>query len=167
MKPNESERFRELLAGYNTAVLITHNTKPGFVARPMAIAGVEPDCTLWFITGYDSAKVHEIAEDTRVMVVCQNSWSSCVSISGRALLVRDEKKIEQLWNTAYKAWFPKGPTDPNIVLIRVMAESGEYWDNTGMNAVTYAYQTVKAMVTGTPPEVKEGAQHGRMNLKKK
>ena len=160
-----NERFRDLLSGFSTAVLITHDGGKTLRARPMAIAGVDGHCDLWFLTSRDSAKAHEIQKDTHVQVVCQNGWSSCACISGRASLDQDRDKIRTLWNASFQVWFPKGLDDPDIVLIRVSVEQGEYWDNNGINRFTYAYLAFKAIVTGTAPEVKEGVQHGRVTFK--
>jgi general stress protein 26 len=164
MSQTQNEKFRERLGDFDTAVLITQGPKNSFCARPMAIAGVEDNCDLWFITNRDSAKVHQIERDTLVNVVCQHGWSSCVCAVGRASLVRDPSKLEQLWSTAYQVWFPLGMRDPDIVLIHVVLERGEYWDNTGINRFSYAYQAVKAIVTHIAPEVEEGKQHGVVHL---
>jgi general stress protein 26 len=165
MKQPPAEKFHELLKDFDTAVLITHGEETHFRARPMAIARVDYNCDLWFITSEDSAKVHEIEADTRVQIVCQKGWTSCVSIAGRASLSRDRQKIRELWKTSYQVWFPRGVDDPNIVLLHVTGEHGEYWDNTGANRFTYVYRAIKAVVTGTTPEVTEGEQHGHVSLR--
>lgn len=163
MKSNQSKDFRELLEGFETAVLITSEGE-GLHARPMAVADVDDNCDLWFITGDKTAKVREIARESRVQVVCQNGWRSCVSISGYASIVKDGAKIRELWKASYRTWFPEGADDPGIVLIHVRGEHAEYWDNNGVNALSYAYQAIKAVATGRTPEVKEGEQHGYVSL---
>lgn len=164
MIQTHNDKFRERLNDFDTAVLITHGAENSFYARPMAIAGVEDNCDLWFITNRDSAKVHQIQKDTLVNIVCQHGWSSCVCAHGRASLEQDPVKLEQLWNASYQAWFPLGMRDPDIVLIHVVLERGEYWDNTGINRFNYAYQAIKAMVTHTVPKIQEGKQHGVVSL---
>lgn len=166
MNQTQKEKFRDLLRGFNTAVLVTHTGKNAFNARPMAIAAVDDECGLWFITSHDSAKVHEIERNTNVHVICQNGWTSCISLAGKATLNFDRSLINELWEPTYQAWFPKGVNDPEIVLIHVIGEQGEYWDNTGLNGVNYVYQAIKAIVTGTTPEVVEGDQHGKVKLAK-
>jgi general stress protein 26 len=164
MSQSQKDKFRDLLSDFDTAVLITHAAGNCLRARPMAIAAVDQNCDLWFITGRDSAKAHEIEQNTRVHVVCQNGWKSCLSLSGRASLCCDPLKTRALWKSSYQAWFPLGVDDPDIGLIHVIGEQGEYWDNTGLKQFTYAYQTVKAIVTGTTPQVREGEQHGHVEL---
>jgi general stress protein 26 len=164
MKTTETEKFHELLESFSTAVLITHGHETHFHSRPMAIARVDEDCDLWFITADDSAKVHEIEADNRVQVVCQDGWTSCVSIAGHAALSRNRAKIHELWKASYQAWFPLGKDDPNILLIRVAGEQGEHWDNKGMNRFSYIFQSLKAIVNGKTPEIEEGSQHGKVTL---
>ena len=164
MKQTQTEKFHELLKDFDTAVLITHGQETHFRARPMVIARVGANCDLWFIASESSDKLHEIEADTRVQVVCQKGRTSCVSIAGRASLHRNRETIREVWNSAYQLWFPQGVDDPNIVLIQVAGEHGEYWDNTGINRLTYAYQSIKAVATGTTPEIIEGEQHGHVKL---
>src|SRR5262245_4696933 len=131
MEKTEKERFRGLLRDFDTAVLVTRAN--GFLrARPMAIATVDENCDLWFVTGRDSAKTHEIEMDPRVCVICQSGWTSCVSFNGLASIDNDPVRIHALWKASYQAWFPLGVNDPQICLIHVVGEQGEYWDNTGL-----------------------------------
>jgi hypothetical protein len=37
-------------------------------------------------------------------------------------------KAKELWDPNYQTWFPAGPTDPHLALIRVRVERAEYWD---------------------------------------
>ena len=164
MKPTDTEKFRDLLKTFDTAVLVTHSEPGALRARPMVVAHVDDNCDLWFITDEHSAKVQEIAEDTRVHVIGQNGRNSCVSISGRAFLARNPEKVREFWKTAYRVWFPEGPDDPSIILIRVAVHEGEYWDNTHVKRFTYLYRAVKAVLTGTTPEITEGKQHGHVDL---
>lgn len=164
MIENQIEKLRDLLKKFTTAVLITHDAAAEWPARPMAVARVEENGNLWFITGEHSAKVHEIEAEARVQVICQDGWNCCVAITGRASLVRDRVRIRELWKPAFQAWFPEGAEDPGIVLIHVVGERGEYWDSTGINRLTYLYQSFKAILQGTTPELKQGEQHGKVTL---
>ena len=56
----QSQHFVSLLKKFSTAMLVTHTGELGFHARPMAFAEIEDDGRIWFITGADTAKVHEI-----------------------------------------------------------------------------------------------------------
>ncbi len=160
----ERTHFHALLTHFHTAMLVTHAGADRLRARPMAVAKIEDDSRMWFFTDADSAKAHEIETDTRVHIVCQNDRSAYLSLSGRARLVRDRAKVEELWKEPFKVWFPGGKDDPHIALIAVTPEEGEYWDNEGRNKFKYLFEAVKAYATGTLPEVNEGQQHGRVDL---
>ncbi len=165
MAESETEKIHDLLETFDTAILVTHVDPDGLRARPMAIARIEENCDLWFFTGRESSKVHEIEQDRKVLIVCQKDHSQYVSVSGKGRLISDRRRIRELWKESYRTWFPRGADDPDIVLISVQVEEAEYWDNQGMNGIRYAFEAAKAYVTGTRPEVKEGSQHDRVALK--
>ena len=58
------------------------------------------------------------------------------------------------------AWFPQGPDDDSVVLIKVQADSAEYWDSPGGRLAT-AFSFVKAKVTG---ERIEGGENEKVDL---
>ena len=78
MAEDQVQKIHELLSDFDTAMLVTHGGDFAH-ARPMAIAHVEPNCDVWFFTGRSSPKVHEIRDDDRVLVVCQDEHSRYVT----------------------------------------------------------------------------------------
>ncbi len=124
-------------------------------ARPMAYRKVEDDGDLWFFTKRQSRKIEELGAEPRVLVSFADPRRQVfVSITGRAAVVGDRAKVKALWNEVYRAWFPGGPEDADVVLIRVEAENAEYWD-TPTSAMVYAFGYVKALVTGKPARAGE------------
>ena len=89
MNTNNHEKLVELLKQFSTAMLITHEAETRLRARPMAIAQVEDSGKIWFLTGDDTAKVHEIIRDTHVHLALQKDRSVYLSINGRATLIHD------------------------------------------------------------------------------
>jgi hypothetical protein len=63
-----------------------------------------------------------------------------------------------------RAWFPKGKDDPNIALLAVHPEEGEYWDNEGFKKVMYLLETAKAYAKGERPHIEDGEQHAKVAL---
>jgi general stress protein 26 len=156
----QREHFQKLLRQFSTAMLVTHADGGRLRARPMAIAQVADNNTLWFITGMETAKAHEIEQDTRVHITCQDDHSAYLSFDGRARLVDDRKKVAELWQEPFRVWFPGGQEDPNVVLIAVCLEEGEYWDHEGWNKIKYVVESAQAYVTGQPPPAAEDdSQH--------
>jgi len=78
-----------------------------------------------------------------------------------ARLIWSATRPERLWQESFKVWFPKGKTDPQIVLIAVSTVDAEYWDNSGVNGVSYLAKSAKAYLSGTTPDISE-EQHGRV-----
>ena len=63
--------------------------------------------------------------------------------------------IEELWNETWKIWFPRGKTDPSIVLLKIQPEHGEYWDNSGAVGLKYLINAGKAYLQGERAETDE------------
>ncbi|MGV3774602.1 MAG: pyridoxamine 5'-phosphate oxidase family protein [Verrucomicrobiales bacterium] len=164
MATMEAEKFCELLGKFSTAVLVTHAGMNKLRARPMAISQVEANGDLWFVTGAETAKAHEIESNTSVQIICQEDRSACISISGHAELVRDQAKLDEIWKPEYKVWFPRGKEDPNIRLIFVKGEEAEYWDNSGAEGLKYAFKALAALATGTRPNADDSKIHGKVKL---
>ena len=130
------------------AMLTTLDEDGTLRSRPMATQEVEFDGTLWFFTRASAPKVGEVEKEHQVNVAyAEPNDQTYVSVSGRANVVRDKAKAEELWNPALKAWFPKGLDDPDLALLKVEVDKAEYWDTPG-SAVVHALGFVKATLTG-------------------
>lgn len=148
--PDDLKKLAKLIKGIKFAMLTTATRDGTLRSRPMATQRREFDGDLWFFTDDDTAKVHEIHDDAHVNVAYADPDSNTyVSVSGRASLVKNRAKARELWNPAYRAWFPDGLDDPRLALIRVSVETAELWD-TPSSAMVHLYGVVKAMVTGKP-----------------
>ncbi|MBW8882162.1 MAG: pyridoxamine 5'-phosphate oxidase family protein [Asticcacaulis sp.] len=122
-------------------------------ARPMMALETEDfDGILWFFTGRDTRKAHEIAESHEALLTYADPKAmNYVSLSGRAALVDDRAKIAELWTDYAKIWFPDGQDDPNLVLLRFDAETAEFWE--APNAVVRSVSYLKSLVTGDTPDI--------------
>jgi general stress protein 26 len=124
-------------------------------ARPMAYREVEGDGDLWFFSKRDSRKAKEITADPAVLIsFADPKEQHFVAITGRAEIIADRAVVKEKWSEIYRAWFPGGPSDDNVVAIRVHAEKAEYWD-TPTSAVVYAFGYLKAVTTGQPSRAGE------------
>jgi general stress protein 26 len=141
-------KLGSLIQDMKVAMLTTVDDDGSLRSRPMATQQAGFDGTLWFFTRADSPKVEEIDHEHRVNVSYADAHKQqYVSVSGTARLVRDPAKNKELWNPAYKAWFPGGLDDPTLALLRVDVDKAEYWD-TPSSAVVHIVGFVKAAVTG-------------------
>jgi general stress protein 26 len=156
-------KLGELIKGIRVAMLTTVDSEGCLHSRPMAAQDHEFDGTLWFFTGANSEKVHELQKDGHVNLSYANPDDQrYVSVSGTASTVRDRAKLEELWTPLHKAWFPKGLDDPNIALLRVEVDKAEYWDSPS-SAVVRLFGFAKAVLTGKPYG-EEGTDHKKVNL---
>jgi general stress protein 26 len=164
MATSPDNKLRELLEEFGIAMLVTRTPEGQLRARPMALAEVQPDGTLWFLTDRHSAKVDELVRDEHVGVTMQ-SKTKFVSLSGKASQVDDCERVSRLWKVEWKVWFPGGKDDPNLVLLRVDGETGEYWDNSGTGGLKYLIEAGKALLTGSRPDVEDDTKvHGKVSL---
>jgi general stress protein 26 len=146
MTTDDTRTVAELLKGQRFGFLTTITMDGRLTSRPMTLQEVEFDGDLWFFAERDSTPVQHIAASPEVNVGA-GSGSSWVSLTGDAVVVEDAAKKRELWNGAVDAWFPQGPDDDSVVLIKVQADSAEYWDTPGGRLAT-AFSFVKAKVTG-------------------
>ena len=149
----EVAMLAKLMTGIQVCMFTTTDVEGRLMSRPMAVQEVEFDGDLWFVTKRGGRKVDQIGRTPRVNVAL-SSKSSWVSLTGEAEIVRDVEKAEQLWNAGISAWFPNGPEDPEIVLLKVHADGAEYWDTPGA-AVVSVLSFVKAHVTGKPYHIED------------
>lgn len=120
------DTVRDLIKGIDTAMLTTASEE-GLVSRPMKTQEIEFDGDLWFLTKKDTDKFHELLRNRQVNVAY--AGTSYVAIRGEAELVESPEKVKQFWSPAYEALLNTTYDDPNLVLIRVKAETAEYWDS--------------------------------------
>ncbi len=155
-------KIRELIKDIRVAMLMTVAPDGTLHSRPMMTQEPEFDGTLWFLTGKDTAKAGEVAEHRRVNAsYADPDDHRYVSLSGLATLVEDGEKARQLWSPAYRAWFPDGLDDPNLVLLRVDVEAAEYWDAASGRMVALA-GFLKALVTGR--RLTDAGDHAQVTL---
>jgi general stress protein 26 len=156
---HDIQRFEDLLQEFDHAMLVSVARDGTLHARPMAIA--ESDgAVVRFATSNRSTKASEIAMDPRVSVVMQGS-GAYLAISGTASVSDDPRRIGELWQPAWKPWFPKGPDDPTLVLLEIDPERAEYWDRKGARRLEYLWEAGKALATGRRVSEEDLSGHGR------
>lgn len=149
------KKLRELIKDIDIAMMTTAEPDGTLHSRPMSTQQTEFDGDLWFFTLASAPKVDEVQQNRQVNIsYAKTDQHRYVSISGKATLVRDRKKMEELWNPVYKIWFAKGLEDPDIALLKVQVEQAEYWDSPSSPMVKLA-GFVKAIATGSPLEIGE------------
>lgn len=150
------EKLREMVKDIDFCMLTTIDEQGDPHSRPMSSNGdIDPNGDLWFFTNASSHKVIEVTRTPKVNVSFADPEDQrYVSVTGVAQLVRDKKKIEELWRPEFKMWFPKGKDDPEVALLRISLEKGEYWDSPS-STIGFALSFVSSLLTGKEAEFGE------------
>ena len=149
--PDSRAKVTELIRAGRICMFTTMTPDGRHVSRPMGLQEVEFDGDLWFFAYEDSPKIAEIAAHPQVNVAFGTKSNAWVSVSGPAEVVHDRGKAEELWSPMLKAWFPEGLDTPGLTLIKVHAESAEYWDAPHGRVVTLIQYAASAALRRTPP----------------
>lgn len=128
-RPAEGEHLCELIQDIPVAMLTTVASDGSLHSRPMVNINEKFDGDLWFFTSHDDPKVAEIQAHPQVNVsFAAPNKHQYVSATGKAEVVRDPKRRELVWTSDCEHWFPEGPKDPNLLLLKIEVESASYWD---------------------------------------
>ncbi len=151
------EKIGALIKGIHICMMTTVAKDGSMDARPMAVQDKPFDGTVWFLTRGSSEKVDEVQEDQHVTLsFAEPSDSKYITLKGRASVSHDRGKIHDLWNSMYKAWFPKGEDDPDIAVLRVDVREGDYWEASSSKVLFYAKYAIAAATGGSVPVGESG-----------
>jgi general stress protein 26 len=150
MTKDDYQAITDIAKSVRTAMFTSSGPDGALHSRPMSTQEVEFDGAAWFFVSRGSELIAEISGNPRVNVAYSGS-SSWLSLTGSAQVVDDDARKKELWNQFVAAWFPKGPEDPEVVLVRVDGESAEYWDTPG-GKPRALLSMAKARLTGGVPD---------------
>ena len=135
--------------------MLTTNFFGGLRARPLEARPDRSAGLIFFVTDIHSAKEDEIEAKPDVgLAFVDSSDNAYLSITARASVSHDAEGIRAAWRKTDEVWWPGGPDDPNVCLLRVEPFKAELWDGPASAAVT-AFEFAKARLTGTEPNVGE------------
>ena len=156
---DDRQKVAELIEDFRVAMLTTQKADGSLVSHPLTVQEAEFDGDLWFLVSKISSPVGDLATNSHANVSF-SSDASWVSLSGTAGLVEDRDMIDELWNPVVEAWFPDGPDDPAVGVLKFTAHSAEYWDSPGGKIAT-VFSFVKSKLTG---ERYDGGESGTVEL---
>ncbi|WP_422844642.1 pyridoxamine 5'-phosphate oxidase family protein [Acidovorax sp. M2(2025)] len=138
--------------------MLTHRTATGMLhAHPLTTQNrsMDEQAELYFFIPKSGELYERLLTDGEVNVsYADPGQDSYVSLSGQVRFVDDPVEKQALWSTGAQAWFPGGPTDPDVVLLAVRIRHAEFWD-VKANKMVQLFQMAKAAVTGEPPRLGE------------
>ncbi len=141
----DRDALERMTSGFRVAVLVTLTRDGMLRSRPMLPPEIESDGSLVFVTRRDDPKVEDIGTTGSVNV----SWvdqhtDDYVSVSGRAECVENPMRIASLWTPELQRWFPRGPSDERLTLLRVEVDRIEMWDDASGRMVVMGHDGVAA-----------------------
>ncbi|MDB5589938.1 pyridoxamine 5'-phosphate oxidase family protein [Enterovirga sp.] len=158
-----AKKLYELIKDIRIAMMTSVEPDGSLHSRPMYSHTTDPSGDLWFFSRARAPKVGELRKDSQInLAYADTSAQTYVSVSGTAEIVTDKGKVKELWSEGLRTWFPNGPEDPDIALIRVHPSGGEYWDSPS-RTMMQLYGYAKARLTGETPE--ELADQKKVSLK--
>jgi general stress protein 26 len=149
---NDPKKLHEMLEEFSTVLLGTFEQtgeQPSLRARPMSIARLGDDCTLYFITGIASEKVDEAAS-TGTGHAFGQSKTRYLWLRGEMAISRDRALLRELWSKASDVWFD-GPEDPRAAVMTLRPTQAELWDVSGAKGMRFLVESAKALLTGERP----------------
>jgi general stress protein 26 len=156
------EKLKELAEGIDICMFCTASEEHLVEARPMSTQKVDEKGNFWFFSTAASGKNQEIKNDDQVQLIyADRNNSHYLTVCGTASISKDRQKIDELWSSHVKAWFPEGKDDPNLTVVKVKPTHAYYWD-TKHGKMVALLKIAAAMVTGHPMD--DGVE-GKLKVK--
>ena len=103
---------------------------------------------IWFIGDKTTQAVDNINNNPQVnLSYVSQDGKDYVSINGKAELVDDKAKLDELWSPIYNAFYEHGKEDENVQLIKVVPNGAEFW-RSGSGIINAAKLAVAAVQDG-------------------
>lgn len=161
--PRHAAELADRIKPVRFAMFTTVDQYGHLVSQPMTRQENDADGGVWFFTSTLTDLWENIAHQPEVNLAFSEPEDNLyVSVSGIAERVVDRARIHALWNPMVQAWFPNGPEDEHVVLVRVVPHSAQYWDSDESKMVRM-FQYAKAVITGQTPDIDAG-EHGRISM---
>jgi general stress protein 26 len=155
-KDHESEldRVWDVIEKAGICMMVTHFAG-GLRARPLEARPERETETIWFLTDVRGLKDDEVEANPEIcLAFVYPKEKVYLSITGKASVSRDPERAKSLWNEEQQVWWPGGPEDPNLLVMKVKPERAEMWDGPASSAAA-AFEFAKARLTGTKPNLGE------------
>ena len=151
-KQQQMDTIQALVKDIKYTMMTTRNDENHLHSCPMNTTETSIGAKeIWFIGHSPCETVSSIEKNSEVnLAYVSEDGKKYLSITGKAELVEDEAKLNELWSPIYNAYFEKGKEDPRVQLIKVTPHGAEYWANG--NAITSAIKMTAAAVTDTAIE---------------
>jgi len=147
-------RVWELLEQTGVGMLTTQFAG-GLRARPLdARPDREAGC-IYFVVDVRGLKDDEIEACPDVCFTITDAQAKAyLSITARAAVLRDSVRAARIWKRADDVWWPDGPENRHVRVLRLDPHLAELWDGPASTAVA-RHEFAKARATGEKPNLGE------------
>jgi general stress protein 26 len=139
----------------NGVGMLTTQFAGGLRARPLQARPDRNAGDILFVTDARSYKDDDIKAGPEVcFTVIDAGDKAYLSITGRAEMLRDSVLAAKIWKKTDDMWWPDGPDDRNVRVLRIKPARAELWDGPASSIVA-VYAFAKARLTGDKPDLGE------------
>nr|CAA6830099.1 MAG: General stress protein [uncultured Thiotrichaceae bacterium] len=140
------DNINDIIEDFSVAMLTSIDVNNKLSACPMTLVCHEEETGIvYFATSEQAGKVSDIENNPHAALTFQSN-TQFVSLSGMASISNDRELIHKLFKPAWEAWFPEGPGQEDIRLIKFNADQGEYWDMSGFYGLKFLWNAGKAIL---------------------
>lgn len=140
------EDVRRRLSDERIAMVTSIDEQGTLSARPLTIQEIDADGDVWFLVDRRADWVEPLAGGpVNAAIADDDTW---VSFAGRATLINDHDRIEQLSDPMSRSYFSD---DAVPVALRVATDRIEWW--AAPNKAVQLIELVKSTVTDSPPDM--------------
>jgi general stress protein 26 len=135
--------------------MLTTRFDDGLRARPLEARPDRDAGIIYFITDVRGLKDDEIEGDPHVCFTLTSAHDKAyLSITAHASVMRDPLLAAKYWKKTDDVWWPGGPEDKYVRVLRLEPARAELWDGPSSSLVA-AYEFAKARATGEKPNLGE------------
>ena len=135
--------------------MLTTRFSGGLRARPLEARPDREGRAIHFIVDVRGLKDDEIAAAPAVcFTLISDVEKAYLSISGKAVVHRDDFLAARHWKKTDDAWWPEGPRDENVRVLTLTPERAELWDGPASRSAVQ-HEFARARATGEPPNLGE------------
>jgi general stress protein 26 len=155
------EKFRDLVKDVTICMFTTLDENGNLSSRPMFTSSIDDEGNVWFFTNEFSEKINEVSKDNLVHLIYSHPVKNIyLDVKGTCSLIIDKKKMEELWDSTLKNWFPEGLEDPKICLVKVATEEAHFWNHSS-SKMGLLFQMIRSIAKGD--QYKE-TEKGKLDL---
>ena len=130
-------------------------TKSGLHAQPVVAFPEARLKRVWLMAPADCELVRSISDDAGSAMFMAQDGEMLASIGGAVRIVNDRRRAERHWNAVAQAWYPDGPRDSKLVVLRLTCLDAEV-SISDVGVTKFAWDISKPYRRRTPTAITAG-----------